>query len=68
MMKSNSLTNRILAFALTLVMILSMLPMVALAATPSKLYLKPNSNWTSAGARFAAYFFGNGEKVIFYML
>jgi hypothetical protein len=27
----------------------------------TKLYLKPNSNWTQANARFAAYFFGNGE-------
>ena len=26
------------------------------------LVLKPNSNWTKDGARFAAYFFGNGEK------
>ena len=26
-----------------------------------KLYLKPNSNWQSDNARFAAYFFGNGE-------
>ena len=26
------------------------------------LYLKPNSNWKQANARFAAYFFGNGEK------
>lgn len=25
------------------------------------LFLKPNSNWTQANARFAAYFFGNGE-------
>ena len=25
------------------------------------LYLKPNSNWLVDGARFAAYFFGNGE-------
>lgn len=25
------------------------------------LYLKPNSNWKQANARFAAYFFGNGE-------
>lgn len=25
------------------------------------LYMKPNSNWTQAGARFAAYFFGNGD-------
>ena len=26
------------------------------------IYLKPNSNWTQDNARFAAYFFGNGEK------
>lgn len=34
----------------------------AWAATPSTLYLTPNSNWKEANARFAAYFFGNGEK------
>ena len=28
----------------------------------AKLYLKPNSNWTQSNARFAAYFFGAGEK------
>ena len=28
------------------------------------LYLKPNSNWTQSNARFAAYFFGNGERWI----
>ena len=33
-----------------------------IAATPTILYLTPNSNWTQANARFAAYFFGNGEK------
>lgn len=27
-----------------------------------KLYLTPNSNWKVDNARFAAYFFGNGEK------
>ena len=27
----------------------------------TKLYLEPNSNWKQANARFAAYFFGNGE-------
>ena len=32
------------------------------AATPEKLYLTPNSNWNESNARFAAYFFGNGEK------
>ena len=30
--------------------------------TVAYLHLKPNSNWTTANARFAAYFFGNGEK------
>lgn len=29
---------------------------------PGYLFLLPNSNWTQANARFAAYFFGNGEK------
>jgi hypothetical protein len=28
----------------------------------TKLYLKANSNWKADGARFAAYFFGNGDK------
>ena len=32
------------------------------AATPKKLYLKPSSYWNQANARFAAYFFGNGEN------
>jgi hypothetical protein len=30
--------------------------------TDKVLYLKPNSNWKVDNARFAAYFFGNGEK------
>ena len=30
--------------------------------TENILYLKPNSNWTKDGARFAAYFFGKGDK------
>jgi hypothetical protein len=30
--------------------------------TDKKLYLKPNSNWKQSNARFAAYFFGNGDK------
>jgi hypothetical protein len=31
------------------------------AAKDGYLYLKPNANWKKDGARFAAYFFGNGE-------
>lgn len=30
--------------------------------TDTVLYLTPNSNWKQANARFAAYFFNNGEK------
>ena len=30
--------------------------------TVAYLHLKPNSNWITDNARFAAYFFGNGEK------
>lgn len=37
-------------------------PPSGLPARDGCLYLRPNSNWTQAGARFAAYFFGNGEK------
>ena len=33
----------------------------SLVAPKEYLYLKPNSNWTQANARFAAYFFGNGD-------
>lgn len=37
-------------------------PPAGIPAKDGCLYLRPNSNWTQAGARFAAYFFGNGEK------
>ena len=33
----------------------------AITASATTLYLKPNSNWKKDNARFAAYFFGNGE-------
>ena len=33
----------------------------SLVAPKEYLYLTPNSNWKSDGARFAAYFFGNGD-------
>ena len=62
-MKTTRLSlKRVLSFVMALAMIVSLLPAVALAATPTTLYLTPNSNWTQASARFAAYFFGNGEK------
>ena len=61
-------TTRKLIVALVLVM--TMLIAMAVAVIPAsaqtmtggeKLYLKPNSNWTQANARFAIYVFGNGE-------
>lgn len=52
--------KRLFSLLIALAMILSLLPVMASAATPEVLYLKPNSNWTKDGARFAAYFFGNG--------
>ena len=35
---------------------------IVFAASAKTLYLTPNSNWKTDNARFAAYFFGNGEK------
>ena len=56
-------TCKILALVLVLMMMFAMASMfTASAAAPDKLYLTPNANWKSEGARFAAYFFGNGEK------
>ena len=37
---------------------------MVMSMSAAKLYLTPNSNWTADNARFAAYFFGNGEKWI----
>ena len=56
-------TRKILVALLVLMSILMSLAAVAIpasAAQPSKLYLDPNSNWSSSNAWFAAYFFGNG--------
>ena len=58
-MKHN--TCKVISLLLALVMIVGLLPAVVFAATPDTLYLKPNSEWLSDGARFAAYFFGNGD-------
>ena len=58
--------NKIFSVLLVLCMLISMMPAVGMhqhahAATSSTLFLKPNSEWLVDGARFAAYFFGNGE-------
>ena len=61
-MKCASNLKRLLSFIMVFAMVLSLLPAAAFAADTTMLYLKPNGNWTQASARFAAYFFGNGEK------
>ena len=56
MMKSNSLTNRILALALTLVMILGMLPsgrVTAEEADTTTIYFDPLDEWVAAGYTYA---------------
>ena len=57
-------TRKILiALLVVFTLLLSMATLFASAAeTPEKLYLTPNANWKTENARFAAYFFGNGEK------
>ena len=65
MERKRSMWKRLLSLTLALAMVLAMVPApTANAATTAAktLYLKPNDNWKSDGARFAAYFFGNGEK------
>ena len=55
-------TTKILALVLILMMMFAMTSIFTVsAAQPEKLYLTPNSDWKSQNARFAAYFFGNGE-------
>ena len=50
------------ALVLVLAMMMSVATLFASAAgQPETLYLTPNANWKQDNARFAAYFFGNGE-------
>ncbi len=65
-MKKTSKIKRILSLLLTLCMVLGMVNVPVAHATEEgktlkMLYLKPSTEWTSDGARFAAYFFGNGD-------
>ncbi len=56
-------TRKILvALVIVLAMMMSVATLFASAASqPETLYLTPNANWKQSNARFAAYFFGNGE-------
>ncbi|MBR0446466.1 MAG: starch-binding protein [Oscillospiraceae bacterium] len=63
-MKQNKTLRRVFSLLLCLSMVLVYIPVSAFAVNMTggeKLYLKPNSNWTQANARFAAYFFGTGN-------
>ena len=54
----------LLALVMVLIMVVGMFAITASAATipaKTKLYLKPSANWKKDNARFAAYFFGNGD-------
>ena len=48
-------------YFLTLALICAFVANAANIPAGTKLYLTPNSNWKADNARFAAYFFGNGE-------
>ena len=62
MKKDRQRMKRLLSMIMALAMIMTMVPAAVFAAdTGSTIYLKPNSNWLADNARFAAYFFGNGE-------
>ncbi|MBQ8495674.1 MAG: starch-binding protein, partial [Clostridia bacterium] len=65
-----SLWQRVVSMLMAFAMALSFVPTAAFgsamtadaADSATTLYLTPNSNWKVDNARFAAYFFGNGEK------
>ena len=47
-------TKRLVGILLALAMVLAMLPMAVFAETATTIYLQPNDNWKTDGARFAA--------------
>ena len=74
MSKSKCITKRLLAVVLTVLMLMSMVTIGMASASAAtvelaesgvtmtggeKLYLKPNSNWKTASARFATYYFNS---------
>ena len=54
--------RKVLVLVLVLMTVMASFAVTASAATPEILYMTPNANWKQSNARFAAYFFGNGEK------
>lgn len=71
MHKQDSILRRLLSFLMVLTMVVSLFPAAAFASqtdTPAlasdgtTVYLKPNSNWLEANARFAAYYFAGDSN------
>ena len=61
-MKSNIIYNMKKLYFAIVALLLCAISASAVTITPgTKLYLTPNSNWNESNARFAAYFYGNGE-------
>ena len=60
-------TRKILALVLVLMMMIAVVSVFNFTASAANipagtvLYLVPSANWNQSNARFAAYFFGNGE-------
>ena len=58
-------SSKIIALVLALVMVFLLIPITTVSAATitggTVLYLVPSANWNQSNARFAAYFFGDGE-------
>lgn len=52
-------TKKLFSVLVLICMIFSMLPVVASAAAPSKVYLKTSKQWSEGNPRYAAYFWNN---------
>ena len=62
---SKKMTNslrRVLSMVMVLAMVLTLLPVSALAADGTTVYLTPNSNWQVDGARFAVYYWNSSSS------
>ena len=65
--KANESLRRLLCALLVAIMVIGMIPLSAPKAAAAlkagdMIYLKPSNQWGQSSPRYAAYFFGNGEK------
>ncbi len=54
-------TKKLVGIALALMMLMTLLPVAAMAAGGTTVYLDVNSSWPEAGARFAVYYFNDAD-------